>query len=143
MGAAASYQRSSNNEKIASFLGQRQRDGLWQGSAPYGWRFASAAELEAGAPKTLVAIPEQLVGVARATAAGPSGHSLRQVASKLNQKESCGFATTSSPSGGLNEKWTDTRVKLVLRCPAQAGLVKTPEGELIYGCACTACPNIS
>lgn len=133
LGAAAAYQRSSNNEKIASFLGQRRREGLWQGAAPYGWRFSSASEIESGARKTLVPIPEQLVGVKRAAELYLSGQSLRNVAGILNREGIMWIRNHQRAGGRREEPWTDTRVKLVLRCWAQAGLVKTPEGELIEG----------
>ena len=131
LGAAADYQRASSNEKIVSILGQRRRDGLWQGSAPYGWRFASASEVEAGAPRTLVPIPDQLAGVARAAELYLSGHSLWQVARLLNREGVAWTRNHNRPENRVSDLWTDTRVKLVLRCPAHAGLVKTPDGELI------------
>ena len=125
------YSRKQNNERVKQNLDERKRRGLWLGTAPYGWRMTSAAEREAGAPKTIVPVPEQLSVVRRIKDLYMQGIREKAIADRLNA-EGIRHVLKKKDGDKPQEKiWDWQSVSNILKCCAHAGLLKLPDGT--YG----------
>ncbi len=132
LAAAAGFQRESSNDNVKDIIRRRKESGLWHGQCPYGWRFPTLSEQEAGYPKTIKAIPEQLDHVKLVAKLYLEGHSEQSIARRLND-EGVPFFMKKTVNGSRQTSWDFQKVRILLRNPAHAGMVQLGNGELIRG----------
>lgn len=133
VGLAASFQRESSNDNVRDILNRRKEQGLWQGTAPYGWRFPTAAEVEAGALKTLLPVPAQIDVIKEIARLYLSGHSERKIARELNARGVLRQNKKRGPRNSKDVRWNNVNVGLVLVNVANAGLIRLADETLIEG----------
>lgn len=135
MAVVAQFQRKQSNERIKHHLNLRREKGLWQGTAPFGWRYPSEAEVEAGQAKTLVAVPDQLKIVRRIADLYTSGISEKAIADQLNAEGVKHVLKKKDPlsQAQLVCPWDWQSIGNILKCCAHAGLIRQPEGRYIEG----------
>lgn len=135
LGAAAEFQRAQGNERIKAFIDLRREQGLWQGTAPYGWRFPTDTERQAGQPRTLMPIPEQVAVVKRIADLFLQGIGEAKIARQLNAEGIRHILKKKDPKSGEQDSrdWDWQSIDHILKCCAQAGLVKRADGTTSPG----------
>ena len=134
MAVIAEFQRKQNNERIKANLDVRREKGLWQGTAPFGWRFSNEEERQAGVPRTIVPIEAELVVVRRIGELFLRGASEKKIADQLNsegilhrlKKKDANLRHIELP-------WDWQSISNILKCCAHAGLVNMPNGKTRKG----------
>lgn len=131
----AQFQRRQNNERVKANLDRRREKGLYLGTVPYGWRRASEAELQAGEPKTIKPVPEQLDVVRRIARLFLQGQSEKKIADTLNAEGVRHVLKKKDAATGKPQEvaWDWQSVSNILKCPAHAGLIRQPNGSLLEG----------
>lgn len=122
------FQRRQNNERIKHNLDLRREKGMWQGTAPYGWRFPTEAEREDGRPRTLTPVLDELAVVRRIGDLFLQGMREKRIADQLNA-EGIKHRLKKKDSSGkhLELDWDWQSISNILKCCAHAGLVRQPD----------------
>lgn len=120
----AEYQRLQNSDNIKRVLDYRRNQGYYQGTIPFGWRKEEPDE-HAGRRPNIFPVPAECEVVKRIAEMYLSGLSEEGIAKQLNAE--------NIPHKKSIGKWRSNTVSLVLNNPTHAGLVRTPDGNLIKG----------
>ncbi len=132
LGAVHSYQRTSNNALIKQMIGKRKDQGMATGQVPYGWRYATAAEKEAGITG-IMPIPEQLEAVRMVKDLYLRGYSMEDVAREMNRLGIEFKPKKVDKHGRRRARWDGIRVQILLKNVVHAGYVIDSQGVHIRG----------
>jgi len=127
----AQFSRKQSNERIKSNLGQIKNEGRWLGTAPFGWTRTPPYK---GAPKTIYPVPEQLAVVRRIKDLYLQGIREQAIADRLNAEGIKHILKKTDGIGGFQEKaWDWQSISNILKCCANAGSVRLPDGTYKEG----------